>query len=282
MNKDQMEMLSIKSAIERTVSGYIAAFKTSGDCSGFLCEIERYLAALFVSNQITNDHSVVLNKKDIDVRFVARGQYCTLTFLIPSELQPKPEPPKTQAPNVLVQDRYELDIRPELVQCAINAGQSGNSAIVRERVKKDMYEILHLNDADFANTWVTCDETNNVPCSDKLSVDIEALLDNKRIVDRITVDATAIVQPPAVRSSFTMAFIVSAVYTALMKLTNDKDEVDQYFALQSDLQERLAVHDFAITPQKTETESCLRFTFSVQLYADSDWVAYPIHHLFKH
>lgn len=60
MNKQQMEMLSVKSAIERTANGLIASFSTIPNPNADLLydEISRYMASLFASRQIDQDYRV--------------------------------------------------------------------------------------------------------------------------------------------------------------------------------------------------------------------------------
>lgn len=60
MNKQQMEMLSVKSAIERTANGLIASFSTIPNPNADLLydEICRYMASLFASRQIDQDYRV--------------------------------------------------------------------------------------------------------------------------------------------------------------------------------------------------------------------------------
>lgn len=93
MNKDQMEMLSVKNAIERTVQSQITAMLSrtyaAADVSKYFFEyVERYVAGLFVSGQINNDYQVRSDiNGDLVVAFSTCGQKVDTTFMLPNFLR---------------------------------------------------------------------------------------------------------------------------------------------------------------------------------------------------
>jgi hypothetical protein len=88
MDRKQMEMLSVKSAIERMVQNYISAYSTTGSYKEFFTAVERLVASFFVSGQIESNYLVrSTTKGDLEVRFTA-CKHCTgLTFLLPEQLR---------------------------------------------------------------------------------------------------------------------------------------------------------------------------------------------------
>lgn len=104
MNKSQMEMVSVKNAIERTIAGLVATYTKdlwsdpAQQVQQFFGEVERYVASLFVSRQITNDFSVTSSAMGINVRFVTpTGDHSAVNYMLPAVLmwsntQKKQEP----------------------------------------------------------------------------------------------------------------------------------------------------------------------------------------------
>jgi hypothetical protein len=97
MNNEQMQMLSVKSALERTIQAFSAA---RAACDGttsehrFHClleDVEKYVAALFASNQIDRDFTVnsSMTLGYIEVRFSTQGHQSTLTVMLPASLRSK-------------------------------------------------------------------------------------------------------------------------------------------------------------------------------------------------
>ncbi len=93
MNKSQMEMLSVKSAIERTVHSLVSSYSTAPDQEGLYTELCRYMAGLFASKQISNDYQVTIRGQSLEVRFITAGNISKLTFLLPSNMLPKASAP---------------------------------------------------------------------------------------------------------------------------------------------------------------------------------------------
>lgn len=93
MTKDQMEMLSVKSAIERTVAGLIASYTTSvwkdteAQITGFFSDVQRYIASLYVSRQIDSNFCVWSTDTTLKVEFTAHGHHSHVTYLLPISLQ---------------------------------------------------------------------------------------------------------------------------------------------------------------------------------------------------
>jgi hypothetical protein len=109
MNKAQMEMLSVKSAIERTISGLIVSYSTNPTTAAdnLYNDVCRYMASLFASQQIDRDYRVELVDNNINVSFWTRGNATGLTFLIPFKL-PKQEPLGEPFQKVLDDNRWDL------------------------------------------------------------------------------------------------------------------------------------------------------------------------------
>lgn len=92
MNKSQMAMLSVKSAIERTVQGYLASYATSkqNQQTDLYNDICRYMAGLFASCQIDRDYIVGVRNRSLEVSFTVAGNKSHLSFMVPSTILPKP------------------------------------------------------------------------------------------------------------------------------------------------------------------------------------------------
>ena len=90
MDRRQMEMLSVKSAIERTIQGYLASFAKSGNKGDLYNELCRYMAGLFASKQINRDYLVSLRDGpgNLEVRFSVGSHISKLTFLLPKHMVP--------------------------------------------------------------------------------------------------------------------------------------------------------------------------------------------------
>lgn len=92
MNKAQMEMLSVKSAIERTITGYTTSYSTTTfqgpeNVNKFFDVVERFVASLFVSGQINNDYVVRPSNLGIEVTFSSGKQFSRLDLMLPDCLQ---------------------------------------------------------------------------------------------------------------------------------------------------------------------------------------------------
>ena len=94
MNASQMQMLSVKSAIERTVSGLIVSYATnpSTAADNMYNDVCRYMASLFASQQIDRDYRVELLNNNLSVAFWSRGNSTSLSFLLPYKIPKQPEP----------------------------------------------------------------------------------------------------------------------------------------------------------------------------------------------
>lgn len=92
MNKSQMAMLSVKSAIERTVQGYLASYAASkqNQQTDLYNDICRYMAGLFASRQIDRDYVVGVRNRSLEVSFTVAGNKSHLSFMVPSTILPKP------------------------------------------------------------------------------------------------------------------------------------------------------------------------------------------------
>ena len=92
MNNSQMDMLSVKSAIERTVRGLVASYtSTCGTKPDLYNDVCRYMAGLFASKQITRNYTVSIEKKSLDVSFESNAKhYSKLSFLLPSPMLQRP------------------------------------------------------------------------------------------------------------------------------------------------------------------------------------------------
>jgi len=92
MNRNQQEMLSVKSAIERTIQGLVTSYSQAPlpNPYGLYEEICRYMASLFASRQIDQDYQVE-RKVDgrLDITFRTHDQISSLSFLPPPH-QPSP------------------------------------------------------------------------------------------------------------------------------------------------------------------------------------------------
>lgn len=98
MDRSQMEMLSVKSAIERTLSSYVAVHTEIKD--GYAClnftpfieDVERYVAAMFAGGQIERDFSVSSSATSgcVEVLFAVGQQRSRVTFLMPPGLRIAP------------------------------------------------------------------------------------------------------------------------------------------------------------------------------------------------
>lgn len=82
MDRSQMEMLSVKNAIERTLSSYVAVHSFIEDgCSNidypsFIEDVEKYIAALFAGGQIERDFAVSSSQTSgrVEVTFAVNTQ----------------------------------------------------------------------------------------------------------------------------------------------------------------------------------------------------------------
>ena len=112
INNSYTEMLSVKSAIERTVQGYITVYSTvaqeSNQVDQFFTAVERYVAALYVSGQIDNNYFVrTTNTGDLEISFVARTQHTRMTFLLPPTLMWKASNIEVKTPAPVAEIRPE-------------------------------------------------------------------------------------------------------------------------------------------------------------------------------
>lgn len=95
MNDEQMQMLSVKSALERTIQAFSAARAAYDGTTSehrFHClleDVEKYVAALFASNQIDRDFAVnsSMTFGHIEVKFSTQGHQSTLTVMLPASLR---------------------------------------------------------------------------------------------------------------------------------------------------------------------------------------------------
>jgi len=90
MDRRQMEMLSVKSAVERTVQGYLASYTKNGNKGDLYNELCRYMAGLFASKQINRDYLVSLRDGpgNLEVRFSVGSHISNLTFMLPRHMVP--------------------------------------------------------------------------------------------------------------------------------------------------------------------------------------------------
>lgn len=293
MNKSQMAMLSVKSAIERTIGAYIASYAPTSDYKGFYAEIERYVASLFVSRQITNEYTVrSAPNGNIEVNFVTDGQHSTVHYLLPSALRWKqtnvvpPTPLKVVSKPIKTSEQQLNELIPTLEAAVNRAAEQENTSIVRERLKQEIYSILLKAHAVIAETWVTCDDTNNTQqMRDEgfIRVDIDTTFTDSD--DVVQADITAQSKKSLAyhrRTSLDIAHVLSLVYGVLHTIPNGRTEFDYYNILQEELHKKLNdVEDWSITAQDTkpvEQPDALRFTFGVKLNEDADWVSYPIYY----
>lgn len=87
MNKEQMQMLSVKSAIERMVQNYINAFQANGTPKQFFDAVERMVASFFVGQQIENNFIVRAGAQgDLEISFTAHKHCSRITFMLPETL----------------------------------------------------------------------------------------------------------------------------------------------------------------------------------------------------
>lgn len=91
MNRSQMEMLSVKSAIERTIHAMVSAQATTkrSDYGDLYNEACRYMASLFASKQIDRDYVVHVQGKNLEIKFKAMGNWSCLTFMLPQATLPR-------------------------------------------------------------------------------------------------------------------------------------------------------------------------------------------------
>lgn len=94
MDEKQMEMLSVKSAIERTVQNYINVYffqareGVENSCNQLFNTVERLIASFFVGQQIDNNYVVrSLKTGDLEISFTTNGHCTTLTFILPDQLK---------------------------------------------------------------------------------------------------------------------------------------------------------------------------------------------------
>ncbi len=173
MNKQQQEMLSVKSAIERTVAGVIAALTASTtDSKGYqhlFSEVERYIASLFVSYQITNNYSVrATDSGDICISFQSiDGHFGVVNYLLPPNLKWKTNAnqkqsngsQETQLKFDHVIDQLREDVKKTIEQQTLTS----NTSESRQIIKNVCYQQFLAHGFDTRKMLVVCDETNNPP-----------------------------------------------------------------------------------------------------------------------
>lgn len=91
MDKEQMEMLSVKNAIERMVQNYITTYTHIGilPYESFQDDVSRMVGSFYVGRQI-DSYKVEFSKSSLDVMFTVAGHGTTITFLLPSRLTAEP------------------------------------------------------------------------------------------------------------------------------------------------------------------------------------------------
>lgn len=107
MDKKQKEMLSVKSAIERTIQSYISTYTTltGNNSKEFFQAVERSIAAFFVSSQIDNNYIVrSTTSGDVEVYFSSHGHCTCLTMLLPESLKWKLDVVKQIPSNIVKAD----------------------------------------------------------------------------------------------------------------------------------------------------------------------------------
>lgn len=102
MNQAQMEMLSVKSAIERTVAGlfstYASLYTTPSERANKLTQAaSQYTASLYASGQIESA-CVTLEEKQLSIAFSAGGHTSAVSFLLPTAFISKATPTRREDP----------------------------------------------------------------------------------------------------------------------------------------------------------------------------------------
>lgn len=312
MNKDQLAMLSVKSAIERTVQAYISVYSQSSDYKGFFAEVERYVASLFVSRQISNNYSVrTTTKGDVEIKFVANGQYSSLLVLLPNEVRWKdealqfetftapPSPPPVPAIDhrsgepvnrygLTDEERFNA-IVPQLEEQLKQLIFEPNTSVTRERIKKTLAnEVTKLLTPK--TVFITCDETNNSLQDRELGnlfVEVETIISTggPLIAATLTVTTdmaefdggTQEVAPVDRKIPKTDPVVLHAVGTFCAVVTGT-DLTQSVFDIGEHLRSTLTkklinVADFKIELRAEEDE--IHFVFSIKPYEERDWVSYP-------
>jgi len=115
MDKNQMEMLSVKNAIERMVQNYINTFNAKGSPNEFFDAVERMVASFFVGQQIDNNYSVKSTERSVEISFSTKGHGTRLTFLLPKTLTWEIEQLQKQSPVTNPELKIVIDefIKPE-------------------------------------------------------------------------------------------------------------------------------------------------------------------------
>lgn len=91
MTKEQMEMLSVKNAIERMVHNLISTFQQNqGSFDDFILMVERTFASFFVGQQVDKINHWY-DASNIYVTFETRGQKTNITFMLPPKFLVKEE-----------------------------------------------------------------------------------------------------------------------------------------------------------------------------------------------
>lgn len=109
MNEEQMEMLSVKSAIERMVQNYINTYSTNGTPEGFFDAVERMVASFFVGQQIGNTYQIRSTPEGtLEISFSSGAHGTRVTFLLPEILQWRIKSPKASLAPLTV---HEGDVR---------------------------------------------------------------------------------------------------------------------------------------------------------------------------
>jgi len=100
MDKNQMEMLSVKSAIERMVQNYISTYQATGSYKEFFTAVERLVASFFVGQQIDNSYLVrsIHAGRTLEIRFSTQGHCTRITFLLPDSLKWRTLDPSKEKP----------------------------------------------------------------------------------------------------------------------------------------------------------------------------------------
>ncbi len=160
MDKKQMEMLSVKSAIERTIQGYISTYTTlSGNNSKeFFQAVERSVAAFFVSGQIDNNYLVrSINSGDIEIRFSTHGHYTCLTMFLPDPLKWRfeiresalPKIDNTKAPT---KNLYNPMQTMQMNETYGYTGKFDHESMTKESPAESTYNPLEMNE-EFGHAW---------------------------------------------------------------------------------------------------------------------------------
>jgi hypothetical protein len=113
MDKKQMEMLSVKSAIERMVQNYISTYTTTGSYKEFFDAVERLVASFYVGHQIDNNYLVRSVGLGLEIAFTTKGHGTRITFMLPENLRWKVSVAKPQQPDT---GTMEYDTRSDKVR----------------------------------------------------------------------------------------------------------------------------------------------------------------------